>query len=184
VLRTPFDEDRPSNGRGSQVEVSEHERGDAAQDLGVRAIVIYKTVKGAVQLALALALLVLLPLGLAPWLHEVAQRYRDHATRAWGVWFAEVLLRNASVGRVVLAAVALGLDGALTSVEGWALRRGHTWGEWLVVVASGTLLPIEAYALWTKRHWPHLAGFLLNLLIVVYLAWQAVGRGRRAKAAG
>jgi uncharacterized membrane protein (DUF2068 family) len=150
-------------------------------DLGVRAIIAYKTIKGAVQLVLAAALLLLVPLGLAPWLHHVAYRLREHATRAFGVWLAELLLRNSTTGKVALAAAALALDGVLTSVEGWALRRGHTWGEWLVVVASGSLLPFEALSLAKHRHWPHGVALLLNLAMVIYLARQAWLRHRRAK---
>jgi uncharacterized membrane protein (DUF2068 family) len=157
---------------------------DAANDLGVRAIIAYKTVKGALQLVLAAVLLLLLPLGLSPWLHHLAYRLREHATRAFSIRLAELLLNNSTAGKVALAAAALALDGLLTSVEGWALRRGHTWGEWLVVVASGSLLPLEAHALAKTRHWPHLVGLLLNLAIVIYLARQAWLRHRRTKERG
>lgn len=163
--------------------VHAREPADAANDLGVRAIIVYKTVKGALQLAIAAVLFALVPLGLAPWIHHAAYRLREHASRAWGVWLAELLLRNSTTSKVALAAAALALDGVLTSVEGWALRRGHTWGEWLVVVATSSLLPFELRALLKHRHWPHLVGFLLNLAIVIYLARQAVRRHRRAKLA-
>jgi uncharacterized membrane protein (DUF2068 family) len=77
--------------------------------------------------------------------------------------------------------VAIGLDAVLLTVEGWALLRGWKWGVWLVVIASGALIPWELYALIAH---PGLlrAGVLLgNLLIVGWLLVHAL-RKHRAKA--
>jgi uncharacterized membrane protein (DUF2068 family) len=145
----------------------------------VRAIAGYKTVKGALQLAGGALLFALLPFGLAPWMHHAAQALRDHVTRAAGVWMAERLLRHTSVGGLEVLGAALCLDGVLTSVEGWALRRGYPWGEWLVVVATGALIPFEARAFWRRPHLFPLVVLALNLAIVVYLGHR-VWRQRRA----
>jgi uncharacterized membrane protein (DUF2068 family) len=85
---------------------------------------------------------------------------------------------------VIVTALALGLDGALTSLEGWALRRDHWWGRWTVVVATGSLMPFELYAFVRKRHWIELAAFALNFAIVAYLARRAFVRHREAKVGG
>jgi uncharacterized membrane protein (DUF2068 family) len=62
-----------------------------------------------------------------------------------------------------------------------ALREGHWWGPWLVVVASGVLLPYELFEL--VRH-PRVGRALLvvvNAAVVLYLGRRAL-REHRARA--
>ena len=49
----------------------------------------------------------------------------------------------------------------------WSLKR---WGEWLTVVITGSLLPLEIYELWHRPSWPKTAVLVLNALILGYLA--------------
>jgi uncharacterized membrane protein (DUF2068 family) len=148
--------------------------------LGVRAIVAYKFIKGLGELVLALTLVVLLALGLAPSLRHFAAELRYHVSRAWSVRLAELVMRGATRRGIELTSLALTLDGVLTVVEGWALRRGHVWGPWLVVAATGGLLPFEVYQLVRHVRVSHVLALGLNLLIVVYLAHRAL-REHRAR---
>jgi uncharacterized membrane protein (DUF2068 family) len=150
---------------------------------GVRAIVLYKTVKAAIQLAAALVLGVLLPLGLAGKVHELSVALRHHFTHGWAVGLAALLERGSSGHGLEFTILALGLDGTLTAVEAWALRSGRWWGPWLVVVATSSLLPFELYEL-ARRPRPSRAVLLaMNLIIVGYLTYRArrehVGRSTR-----
>lgn len=152
---------------------------------GVRTIMIYKAVKAAVQLGLALVLLVLLPRGLPEELHALAATLRQHVTHAWALELATLLERGSTRHGVVLASIALGLDGSLTAVEAAALRSGRPWGAWLVVFATGALLPFEVLEL-TRSLRPSRALLLaVNLAIVLYLArrtWhEREARRRRAR---
>ena len=58
----------------------------------------------------------------------------------------------------------------LTLGEGWALHRRFRWAPWLVVVATGSLLPFEVVELVRRPHALRLAVFVVNLTIVCYLA--------------
>jgi uncharacterized membrane protein (DUF2068 family) len=39
--------------------------------------------------------------------------------------------------------LALAFDGLSSLVEGWAVWRRRPWAPWLIVVATGSLVPIE-----------------------------------------
>lgn len=145
---------------------------------GERVIATYKTVKGAVQLAFAGALLVVVLTGRVPLLHEVAAELRHHLVRAWSIALAQKIVGGVTPHHVTVTALALALDGLVTSLEGYALRRGHGWGRWMVVVATGSLLPFELAAFARRRHWVELAAFALNFAIVAYLARRAVAQRR------
>jgi uncharacterized membrane protein (DUF2068 family) len=143
------------------------------QSAGLRAIILYKTAKAALQLAAALLLIALWPLGLPDAIRHLSLVLRQHVTHGWALRLAAVLAHGSSNHGIVLGIAALGLDGGLTAVEAWALRAGRWWGAWLVVVATGSLLPFEIYEL-TRR--PLVSRALLivaNLIIVVYLARRA-----------
>jgi uncharacterized membrane protein (DUF2068 family) len=140
---------------------------------GVRAIVLYKTAKAGLQLAAALVLGALWPLGLPETMGDWAIALRHHVTHAWALGLAAVIERGATDRGVGLSILALGLDGTLTAIEAWALRSARWWGPWLVVLATGSLLPFEVYE-FVKTPRPSRAILIsLNLGIVAYLARRA-----------
>ena len=51
----------------------------------------------------------------------------------------------------------------------WSLKR---WGEWVTVVITGSLLPIEIYELVHHPTFPKTAVLLMNAAIVAYLIWR------------
>ena len=78
-----------------------------------------------------------------------------------------------------LTIVALLFDGALTLGEGWALRRGLAWAPWLVVVATGSLLPFEIVELMRHPRPIRMLILLANLIVVGYLVARASGALKR-----
>jgi uncharacterized membrane protein (DUF2068 family) len=139
-----------------------------------RVIATYKTWKGALQLALACAIAVIVLTGHVAMFQEFAAQLGHHTSRAWSIALAHALVGSVTPRGLSVTALALALDGGLTSLEGWALRRGFAWGRWMVVVATGSLMPFELVAFAARRHWTELAAFLLNFAIVAYLARRAV----------
>jgi uncharacterized membrane protein (DUF2068 family) len=62
---------------------------------------------------------------------------------------------------------------AVVLAEGTGLWLRRAWAEWLTVIATGSLIPFELWELITRppgRRLPIAVTFLLNLLIVWYLA--------------
>src|SRR5690606_20006859 len=66
-----------------------------------------------------------------------------HVASGWAVSLASWLEQAATTRGIGLSLIALGADGILPGVEAWALARGARWGAWLVVLATGSLLPFD-----------------------------------------
>jgi uncharacterized membrane protein (DUF2068 family) len=81
-----------------------------------------------------------------------------------------------------LTILALLLDGLLTLLEGWALYRGFPWAPWLVVIATGSLLPFEVAALARRLRVGRLLILLVNLAVVTYLGVRAMRQIRAGRA--
>jgi uncharacterized membrane protein (DUF2068 family) len=148
-------------------------RAQAAEDLALRSIVVYKTVKATAALAAGVTLLVLWPFGLPVWVEHLALRLREHLVQAWTVHLADWLVRHLSRHGIELSIAALFIDGTLTAIEGWSLKRRFWWGPWLVVVATGGLLPVEVYEWFRHPRAGRALLFVVNLAIVLFLAHHA-----------
>jgi uncharacterized membrane protein (DUF2068 family) len=55
-------------------------------------------------------------------------------------------------------------------VEGVGLWLDQLWAEYLTVIATSLLIPLELYELAIRPSFWKAAGILVNVLIVVYLA--------------
>jgi len=137
---------------------------------GLRLITIYKFTKAVLQVAAAVLLFYGAAHGLNARLAEFAERLREHAVHAWSNVFAAALLRfTHSKHSLSFTSYALLADAGLSSVEGWALSRGYTWGEWLVVVTTASLIPFEIGALVRHLRVGRVVLLVLNVVIVAYL---------------
>src|SRR3954451_20978549 len=79
----------------------------------------------------------------------------------------------------IAATFALGY-GLLELVEGTGLWLDQLWAEYLTVIATSLLIPFELYELVLHPTLWKAGGALVNVLIVIYLAWAL--RRRRAAA--
>jgi uncharacterized membrane protein (DUF2068 family) len=89
----------------------------------------------------------------------------------------------ARIDRKDLETVGLGsfVYAALHLVEGTGLLLRRTWAEYLTVVITGSLLPIEVYEIARKATALRIGILLVNLAIVAYLVAQ-IRLGRRSRA--
>lgn len=78
----------------------------------------------------------------------------------------------------VAALFALGY-GLLELVEGTGLWLDQLWAEYLTVVATSVLIPLELYELVHHPTALKAAGLAVNVLIVAYLVQQLKRRSRR-----
>jgi uncharacterized membrane protein (DUF2068 family) len=79
-------------------------------------------------------------------------------------------LHDVTTNEVKLFAVlALGY-GALELVEGAGLWLDRLWAEYLTVIATSLLVPLEVYELVRKPSGLKAAGIAVNVLVVLYLA--------------
>lgn len=138
--------------------------------LGVRLIVLYKGVKSVVEIALAIALVVLAAVGEIATLREVAIQLKENLASRWSLMLGRALAALVSQRGVHLLELGLALDGVVSAFEGWSLSRGYRWGPWLVLAATATPLPLEIHEI-VRTHRPsRVVLAVVNLAIVLYLA--------------
>jgi uncharacterized membrane protein (DUF2068 family) len=149
--------------------------------VGLRLIIVYKLVKAAVQGALAIALLLLGHSALTARLADFTLRASRHVEHAWTAALARTVAKLLTPNHLALASLALALDAGLSAVEGWALERRYRWAPWLVVFASGSLIPFELFELARRVRVGRALVLVLNLAIIAYLLRRA--RAHRASSA-
>jgi len=95
----------------------------------------------------------------------------------------EAISRITGIDRAHLRALEAGtfFYAGLHTVEGIGLILGYHWAEYLVIVATGSLIPFEIYEIARKFTFLRVALFILNMAIVIYLI-ITLGKDRRARA--
>ena len=73
------------------------------------------------------------------------------------------------------------LCAGLFAAEGLGLWWQKKWAEWVVIINSGILVPLELLALWRHPDWLRVAILAVNLAIIWYVA-RVVWLNRRAAA--
>ncbi|HEX3770044.1 MAG TPA: DUF2127 domain-containing protein [Polyangiaceae bacterium] len=153
------------------------------RERGVALIIAYKLVKAGLWFVLAATIVVMMQLGLGDKLLGLAQHLRLHA-HPWSLALADLAVKASSRRSLWKITFALLADGSLTLLEGWSLLHGRWWGPWLVVVATGSLIPFEVLSIARHVHLVRIVVLIVNVVIVVYLARKAVREAREARERG
>ncbi len=152
----------------------------------LRAIILYKLIKGSLTIAAGFIIGTALYFGFGPRLQAHAARVHFHGTSAWALYLAEMFAKFTTPRWLRWSSVALELDGAVCFLEAWALREGHAWGPWLVVAITALFLPAEVYELFRHPRPSRAVILVANIAILLFLAWYARrhsarhGRGKGA----
>lgn len=135
------------------------------------AIGVFKLLKAALLFAIAL--------GIHHQLHRDLQESVLHWARAVRVdpqnRFVHALISRVSgVSPRRLEEISLGtlIYGSLFAVEGTGLLLRKRWAEYLTIVSTALLLPVEVFEVVHRFRWPKLIVLVLNVAIVAYLIWQ------------
>ena len=143
--------------------------------VGLEVIAAFKFMKAITLVTAGLGTLGLLNPGwneaALDWLEQLAL---DHGHRLAATLAERVLpyLGEASPGRLVAVALGAFLYAGVFLVEGVGLWRCKRWAEYLTILVTASLLPVELIAL-HRRLTPFRAGTLaLNILVIGYLLWQ------------
>jgi uncharacterized membrane protein (DUF2068 family) len=143
----------------------------------LRTIAIYKLVKvllllalvyGEVRLSDASLTAKLLtwaserPLGLE---HDVVTRFLE--------WFSGLSASRVHALRIVTFAYA-----AVFATEGIGLWMQKRWAEWLTVIITASLIPLEVWELMFRPNIGKAAVLVGNTVIVIYLAWHVRSRAK------
>jgi uncharacterized membrane protein (DUF2068 family) len=143
-------------------------------DAFIKVIIVERIVKAIVLIALAIGLLVA---GEKGWLAAWAQSAQDELNLAAGHGLiVRLLLRLlvyigdfTHIDVLAIGAIAYAL---LEGTEGVGLAMRRRWAEYLTVIATGVLIPYEAYEVVHRVTLFKVGALLLNLAVVGYLAYR------------
>jgi uncharacterized membrane protein (DUF2068 family) len=139
----------------------------------LRLVIAYKLAHAASAFVLAILLVVAVVSGRATELMSLFDATRIHGMRAWIAMLVDHP-RATSPNTLWLAAAGIvAADGALASLEAWALARGLWWGPWLIVLLTGAFVPGELIALSRHPSVTRAALLITNLAIAIFLAVRA-----------
>jgi uncharacterized membrane protein (DUF2068 family) len=151
---------------------------DLARPLGVQLITLQKGIWGSVLLIAAIVV------GILRWEH-IAQPVQfileelsiDPRSRLWS--FLVGLLPSIDLRQLTRLSIFLFLYAVVSLVESWGVWYRKLWVEIFLVLETAAFLPLEIIELTKKLSFLKLGLFVINLLIVIYLAnefwrkWQA-----------
>lgn len=145
----------------------------------LRWIGAYRLVKGVLALIGAIMLLRLmhddLPATALHWMH----RLRIEEDSRVGVF---ILRKVVDIPPARIGLVAAFLLGYMTVafIEGIGLILRKTWAEWLTVLSTFALVPLEIHELARRPTWTRGVILVLNVLMVIYLMYRIQRDRRRA----
>jgi len=134
----------------------------------LRLIAVFKLVKGGLLAVVAFKLLRLVHEDLELTAFNLASTLHLDPD---GRLVEPILRRLLDVDPRALTRISVGAFGyaGLLLTEGIGLMRGAAWAEWLTVIATSGLVPLELYELRHRITTPRVLALLVNLAIVVYL---------------
>ena len=133
-------------------------------------IAIFKFIKGAVLLALALGALSFLHKDVASEVERWLDQLRiDPDNEFIGALLSKLQLVHTKELKEISA---LGAGYAtLFLIEGTGLLFRKRWAEWLTIVATSSLMPLEAYELIKEFTAVRLLALLVNAAVVLFLIY-------------
>ncbi|MFZ1008945.1 MAG: DUF2127 domain-containing protein [Candidatus Sulfotelmatobacter sp.] len=148
-----------------------------SEDRLLRLIAVFKFLKAASLIALGV--------GAFRLLHRDLGGVLDHWIRALrfdpGQHYLDIALAKASdVTPEQIRKVGVGsfIYAALFLTEGTGLWLRKRWAEWLTVIITSSLVPVEIYEIYRHPGWVKVVVLALNAAIIVYLIYHI--RSRKA----
>jgi uncharacterized membrane protein (DUF2068 family) len=141
----------------------------AWEDFVLRLIAIYKLIKAVISIALGIGLLRLVHHKVSDFLMTwvIDPFHFDPESRFWAA-----LLEQCSIitpHSLRLLSYAAFFYAAIFATEGIGLYLRKHWAEYMVLISTGSLLPIEFYEISLKLAWWKAAVVVGNLAILIYL---------------
>lgn len=137
-------------------------------DFGLRVIIVWKIAKAVVLYALGIAAFALVHSNIAHvgsrvvgWLGIDAGRPTvQHAMRH---------LAHLTPPRITEIGVGMIVYASVNTIEAWGLHTRRTWAEWLTVILTTSLIPLEVYELIRYPSLGKVIALVVNIAIVLYL---------------
>jgi uncharacterized membrane protein (DUF2068 family) len=143
-------------------------------DAFIKVIIVERIVKAIVLVAVAVGLLVAGRTGaLTNWADYAQEQLNLQAGDSFIVQLLlKVIVYVGTFSHTTLLAVAAIIYALLEGTEGVGLAMRRRWAEYLTVIATGILIPYEAYEVIHKVTLFKVGALLLNVAVVGYLAYR------------
>ena len=145
-----------------------------SHDMLLRLIAVFKFFKAATLIALSAGAFKLLHKDVG----DVAEHWVEILKFDPGNRFVEAALEKASMispGQIKKLGLVGLLYAALFLAEGTGLWLQKRWGEWLTVIITGSLVPVEIYEIFRHPSVVKVAVLVVNVGIVFYLIYRIRG---------
>ncbi len=143
-------------------------------DAFIKVIIVERIIKAIVLIALAIGLLVAGRTGLlATWADYAQDQLNLQAGHSLIVQLLlKLILYLGNFNHTTLLAFGAIIYALLEGTEGVGLAMRRRWAEYLTVVATGILIPYEAYEVIHRLTLFKVGALLLNIAVVGYLAYR------------
>jgi uncharacterized membrane protein (DUF2068 family) len=146
-------------------------------ELGLRIIAIFKLTKSLLFIGAGLGVLHFLNRDVQSWLLEVMNTSHINPMTHRSQWALDEA-GQLTKGKLEWISALAFTYGTLFAVEGLGLYFRQRWAEYLVVVMTASLLPVEIYELCRHVSWIKISLLSGNLVILGYLVW-VIWSGRK-----
>jgi uncharacterized membrane protein (DUF2068 family) len=155
--------------------------GHAATARGMRTVAVFEAAKGMLVFVAGFGLLSLVHRDVQDVAERIVRHLHLNPARHYPKVFLEAAGHINDTELRSLAALAC-VYGIARLVEAYGLWHKKLWAEWFAVITGSLYLPIEAFEIIERVTWMKSMIFLLNALIVGYLAYVlALNRRTRVK---
>lgn len=97
-------------------------------------------------------------------------------------WVLQKILRFLVETNLQITGIMALVYAVVLAVEGIGVFYEQRWAEWLMVIATGSLIPVECYHLFHRFTWVKVVIIVANMLIVWYL-YKTLDRHRKPTSA-
>jgi uncharacterized membrane protein (DUF2068 family) len=146
---------------------------------GLMAIAALKFVNGFGLLALGLGALHYLHGDIAKDIAHWMDLLRADPHNGYLIWLLQKL-SNVDEHRLRQLSVGTFFYSALFLCEGTGLALAKRWAEYLTIVTTASLMPLEVYEIYVHITWPRVVVLLVNIVVVAYLVRELRGTKRLA----
>jgi uncharacterized membrane protein (DUF2068 family) len=134
----------------------------------LRIIGIFKVSKGAVLIVAAISVFRLIHEDLGDVIREWARRFHIAPGNELVQRLVDRVLTVTHKQLVVLGIILFAYS-AMFLIEGIGLLMLEHWAEWMTVITTSGLIPLEVYEIYHKPGWTKVAATAINVIVAVYL---------------
>ena len=91
---------------------------------------------------------------------------------------------NISAEKLKFVGIATFVYAAMFGTEGVGLMLGKVWAEYMTIITTSLLLPLEIYEICHHSNWIKVSTLVVNVLAVIYLVVRLKVKGKEGKEVG